>query len=121
MVRFAATSPVWDAREVDPPRPVQSWAAMARAIFDALLEARGEVTYAGLRNRLVEAEACREIAELSETNAQQAVELAQLKASLAVADAKIREELAIDETDEPAQVARNSSAETNGAPVAASV
>ena len=36
MVRFAATRPAWDPRELEPPHPVQSWADMAKAMCDAL-------------------------------------------------------------------------------------
>jgi hypothetical protein len=81
MVRLAATKRLWDPREVDPPKPVQSWGIKASAISDALFEAREKVTSVELRNRLVEAEVCREIAELTKIKAKQEVELADTKAN----------------------------------------
>jgi glycosyltransferase involved in cell wall biosynthesis len=79
MVRFAATRPVWDNREVAPPLPVQSWADMARAMRDALAEAGRRMTYRGLLDRLVEAQACRKIAKLEAIRAEQAREIAEMK------------------------------------------
>jgi hypothetical protein len=79
MVRFAATRPAWDIREVDPSRPVQSWADMARTIREALAEAGKRLTYGDLRDRLLEAEACRKIAKLEAIRAEQAREIAEMK------------------------------------------
>jgi Glycosyl transferases group 1 len=76
MVRFAATKPAWDPKEIEPPHPVQNWASMAKAMHDALVEAGERVNYRSLHDRLFEAAACREIARL-ETLA--ASRLAQIK------------------------------------------
>ena len=97
MVRFAATRPAWDIREVEPTRPVQRWADMAKAMRDALVEAGKRLTYGGLRDRLLEAEACREIAKLEAIRAEQESELAEMK---------LRWEPPIDEADVTGQAAR---------------
>jgi glycosyltransferase involved in cell wall biosynthesis len=97
MVRFAATRPAWDNREVEPPLPVQSWADMAKAMRDALVDAGRRTTYRGLRDRLVEAQACREIASLEALAVKQASELAEIK---------LRWEPPPDEADMPGQAAR---------------
>ena len=114
MVRFAATKPIWDPREVDPPQPVQSWRAMARAISEALVEAREKLTYNRLRSRLLEAEACRQIALLDEVKAGYDLEFAEIRARYDLELAEIRAKLevaqnarpVIDEADLPARSAR---------------
>ena len=124
MVRFAATKPVWDATEVGPPRRVQNWADMAKAMRDALSEARQRVTYRGLHDRLLEAEACREIASREALAAQldaravqlearagefeaRAVELEAraMKQARELAEIKLRSEPPVKEGDLPAQAA----------------
>lgn len=79
MVRFAKTNPVWDESEVDTCRSIHSWADMAKAMRDALTEASSRLTYGGLRDRLLEAEACREIGRLKELSAKQAMQIAEMR------------------------------------------
>jgi glycosyltransferase involved in cell wall biosynthesis len=97
MVRFVAARPAWDNREAEPPLPLQSWADMAKAMRDALVDAGKRITYRGLRDRLLEAQACREIVELEAIRAQQARELAEMKLTW---------EPPPDEADMPGQAAR---------------
>jgi hypothetical protein len=90
MVRFAVTRPAWDPGEIEPEYPVQRWADMAKAMRDALVEGGDRLTYRGLHDRLLEAEACGEIA-------QQASELAEIKSMFGPL---------IEPTDMPARAAR---------------
>ena len=53
MVRFAATKPAWDPKEIEPPQPVQNWASMAKAMHDALVEAGERVNYRSVARSLV--------------------------------------------------------------------
>ena len=108
MVRFAATRPAWDDKEVEPPLPVQSWADMAKAMRDALVEAGKRVTYRGLRDRLLKAQTCREIAKLGAIREQQARELGAIREQQAreLAEMKLTWEPPPDEADMPGQAAR---------------
>ena len=56
----------WDPGEIEPEHPIQRWADMAKAMRDALVEAGDRLTYRGLHDRLLEAEACWEIAQTGE-------------------------------------------------------
>ena len=78
------------SREIEPAHPVQRWADMAKAMRDALVEAGDRLTYRDLHDRLLEAEACGEIA-------QQASELAEIKSMFGPL---------IEPTDMPARAAR---------------
>ena len=105
MVRFAATRPIWDSEATIPPSPVQRWASMAKVISDALMEAGKKVTFGDLRGRLVEAQACREIASLEALVAERTKEIALMKLSW---------EPPADVSDMPAQAARFASKRLEG-------
>ncbi|MBV8765790.1 MAG: glycosyltransferase [Hyphomicrobiales bacterium] len=97
MARFAMTRPIWNAQEVEPARPVQRWADMAKAIREALVEAAQGLSYRKLYDRLLAAEACKQIGKLEVLSTKQTRELAEMK---------LRWEPPIDEADIPGRAAR---------------